>query len=83
MSCGLRDVTNLEALGRPALLVHTDAFDRAAGLQAEMLGQPAMRRAIVSHPVQDKNASEIRAFAAQVLARILDLLADGQPEVRA
>lgn len=76
MSCGLRDVTNLEAEGRPALLVHTDAFDRAAGLQAEMLGQPAMRRATVPHPVQDKNLAEIRALAAQALDRILDALSD-------
>jgi hypothetical protein len=80
VSCGLRDVANLETKGRPALLVHTDAFERAAGLQAEMLGQAAMRRAIVPHPVQNKASDEIRAFAAQALARILDLLANGQPE---
>lgn len=79
MSCGLRDVVDLESRGRPALLVHTDAFDRAAGLQAEMLGQAAMRRAIVPHPVQDKNTREIRTFASQALARILDLLASGPP----
>jgi len=74
VSCGLRDVTNLEALGRPALLVHTDAFDRAAGLQAEMLGQPAMRRATVPHPVQDKAAQEIRRLSEEALPSLLALL---------
>ncbi len=71
MSCGLRDVANLEASGRPALLVHTDAFSESARRQTEMLGQPAMRRACVPHPVQDKTKTEIRALATETVERIL------------
>ena len=44
MSCGLRDVTNLEARGLPTLLVHTHLFTEAAAAQATLLGQPAIRR---------------------------------------
>ena len=74
MSCGLRDVSNLEAAGLPALLVHTEAFGAAALLQAEMLGQPAMRRASVPHPVQDRSAAEIRTLAAESLPKALAAL---------
>ncbi len=74
MSCGLRDVTNLEAQGRPAILVHTDLFGDGAAMQAERLGQPAMRRATVPHPVQDKTADEIRRLAADAVPHILSSL---------
>ena len=74
MSCGLRDVTNLESAGLPALLVHTESFEEAALLQAEMLGQPAIRRAVVPHPVQDKSGDEIRALASDTLPEALAAL---------
>ena len=74
MSCGLRDVVNLEASGRPALLVHTLAFDEAASRQAEMLGQPAIRRAAVTHPIQDKSEREIRGLAASSVADLVSAL---------
>ena len=70
MSCGLRDVANLEAAGRPTLLVHTHAFAEGAAAQSKMLGQPAMRRAQVPHPVQDKSADDIRALASSAVAEI-------------
>ena len=76
MSCGLRDVTNLERAGLPALLIHTQAFEEAAGLQAEMLGQPAIRRVRVPHPVQDKSGHEIQALAYACLAETLAALTD-------
>ena len=71
MSCGLRDVANLEAAGRPTLLVHTDAFSESARRQTEMLGQPAMRRTCVPHPVQDKTETEIRTLATEAVESIL------------
>ena len=74
MSCGLRDVVNLEASGRPALLVHTLGFDAAASRQAEMLGQPAIRRVAVTHPIQDKSAREIRGLAASSVADLVSAL---------
>ena len=74
MSCGLRDVTNLEIAGRPALLVHTDAFGEAAQRQAEMLGQPGIRRVHVPHPVQQENEARIRALAPGALEQALAAL---------
>lgn len=76
MSCGLRDVANLEAAGRPTLLVHTHAFAAGADAQTEMLGQPAMRRVKVPHPVGDKTAADIRALAAASVDGILSTLTD-------
>ena len=43
MSCGLQDVLEFEALGRPAVLVASGAFTDAAERQAALLGQPALR----------------------------------------
>jgi hypothetical protein len=74
VSCGLRDVVNLEAAGRPALLVHTHSFDEAASRQAEMLGQSAIRRAVVTHPIQDKSEREIRGLAASSVADLVSAL---------
>ena len=75
MSCGLYDISNLEKLGLPAVLVHTDAFAEAMVRQAEMRGQPALRRAIVPHPVQDKTSNEINELARDCVAQILSALA--------
>ena len=54
MSCGLRDVLELESLDTPAVLVASDAFVQAADDQAQKLGQPEIRRIFVGHPVQDR-----------------------------
>lgn len=81
MSCGLRDVSNLESAGLPALLVHTEAFEDAALLQAEMLGQPAIRRAMVPHPVQDRSEAQIQALASETLPKALAELT-GRPARR-
>jgi len=75
VSCGLQDSINLERIGLPALLVHTDAFAEAVARQAEMHGQPALRRTTVPHPVQDKDADRIRELARQAVAQILSRLA--------
>jgi hypothetical protein len=74
VSCGLRDVVEFEALGKPAVLIASDAFTRGAEEQAALLGQPDLRRAFVSHPVQDRTDDELReaarAIADDVLAAI-------------
>ena len=67
MSCGLRDVLELETLGRPAVLIASDAFTRGAEEQAALLGQPALRRLFVGHPVQDRTDDEMRAMARAVV----------------
>lgn len=75
MSCGLRDVVELEALGRPAVLVHSSAFVESAAEQAALLGQPALRRVVVAHPIQDRTDEEVRALARGAVDAILEAVA--------
>ena len=63
MSCGLRDVMELEALGRPAVLAASSAFEAAADEQSALLGQPALRRVLIPHPIQDRTDDELRELA--------------------
>ena len=58
MSCGLRDVMELETLGTPAVLA----------------GQPALRRVHVDHPVQDRTDDELRAMAREAIGDLLDAI---------
>ena len=71
MSCGLQDVMELEALGTPAVLVASRAFTEAAERQAALLGQPALARVFVAHPVQDRTDAELRVLARGAVAEIL------------
>jgi hypothetical protein len=77
VSCGLRDVLEFESLGRPAVLIASGAFTDAAREQAALLGQPALRRAFVDHPVQDRTDAELREMARAVAAEVFDALAAG------
>jgi hypothetical protein len=72
VSCGLRDVLEFEALGRPAVLVASDAFADAAERQARMLGQPALRRSFVAHPIQDRTDDELRELARDAADEVVD-----------
>ena len=72
MSCGLRDVVELEQLDTPAVLVASGAFAQAAKTQTTLLGQPDLRYVLVDHPVQDRTDDEMRAMAR---AAVDDLLA--------
>lgn len=63
MSCGLRDVMELEALGTPAVLAASSAFASAAQQQSALLGQPELRRVLIAHPIQDRTDEELRALA--------------------
>ena len=74
MSCGLRDVVEFEAAGRPAVLIASDAFVQAAEEQSASLGQPALHRAFVAHPVQDRTDEEMRALAGAVVGEALAAL---------
>jgi len=74
VSCGLRDVLEFEREGRPAVLVASDVFAPAAAKQAQMLGQPAARRAFVPHPVQDRTDDELRELARSVVDELLEAL---------
>ncbi len=74
MSCGLRDVVEFEALGRPAVLVASDTFARAAEEQAALLGQPALHRVFVPHPIQDRTDDVVRALARTAADELLAAL---------
>jgi len=74
VSCGLRDVLELESLDTPAVLVASDAFVQAADDQAQKLGQPAIRRIFVDHPVQDRTDDELQATARAVVDDVLGRL---------
>jgi hypothetical protein len=63
VSCGLRDVMELEALGKPAVLAASSAFEAAADEQSALLGQPALRRVLIPHPIQDRTDDELRELA--------------------
>ena len=74
MSCGLRDVVEFEQLGRPSVLVASSAFVQAAEDQSALLGQPAIGRVFVDHPVQDRADDEVRAMARAIVDEALEAL---------
>jgi len=74
VSCGLRDVLELESLDTPAVLVASNAFVQAADDQAQKLGQPDIRRIFVDHPVQDRTDDELQATARAVVDDVLGRL---------
>jgi hypothetical protein len=71
VSCGLRDVLELERMGRPAALVASSAFVDAAEAQSAALGQPAARRVFVDHPVQDRTDEELQEMARSTVDPVL------------
>jgi hypothetical protein len=71
VSCGLRDVMELETIGTPAVLAASSAFRRAADEQAVLLGQPALHRVHVGHPIQDRTDDELRAMAREAITELL------------
>lgn len=74
MSCGLRDVMELETLGRPAVLVASSAFTLAADEQSVLLGQPELRRVLIPHPIQDRSDDELRVLARDAVDALLAAL---------
>ncbi len=71
MSCGLQDVMELEALGTPAVLVASGAFEQAAREQSALLGQPDLARVLVGHPIQDRTDEEMQAMARDAVDALL------------
>jgi hypothetical protein len=71
VSCGLRDVMEIEALGTPAVLAASSAFVQAADEQSVLLGQPELRRVHVGHPIQNRTDEEIRALARAIVEELL------------
>jgi hypothetical protein len=75
VSCGLRDVLSFEAVDKPAVLVASSAFAGAAEHQSAALGQPAIRRVFVAHPIQDRTDAELRELARGCVEEVLAGLA--------
>ena len=71
MSCGLRDVLSFEGMDKPAVLVASSAFEQAAEHQSQALGQPAIHRVLVPHPIQDRTDDELRELARAAVDQIL------------
>jgi hypothetical protein len=71
VSCSLRDVLSFESENKPAVLVASSAFEDAAAHQAAALGQPAIRRVLVAHPIQDRTDGELRDLARAAIDEIL------------
>jgi hypothetical protein len=71
VSCGLRDVIEFESLGRPSVLIASDAFALAAANQVELLGQPRLAYALAPHPIQDRTDDELRAMARDIADQAL------------
>jgi hypothetical protein len=66
----VHDITELEALGRPALFVASTEFAEAADTQARALGfDPA--RVLVAHPIQDRTDAEMAALADGAIDAVL------------
>jgi hypothetical protein len=76
VSCGLRDVMELETLGTPAVLAASSAFLQAADEQVVLLGQPDLRRVLVAHPIQDRTDDELRQLAREALEPLLAAVSD-------
>jgi hypothetical protein len=74
VSCGLQDVMEFEALGTPAVLVASAAFTDAALRQAALLGQPALERVFVAHPIQDRTDAELRQLAREAVPALFAAL---------
>jgi hypothetical protein len=74
VSCGLRDVIEFESLGRPGVLIASDAFAQAAANQVELLGQPKLAYALAPHPIQDRTDDELRAIAASLVDAALSAI---------
>jgi hypothetical protein len=74
VSCGLRDVLELEGQGIPAVLVASSAFESTAAEQATRLGQPELARVFVEHPVQDRTDDEVREMARQAVDALMEAL---------
>jgi hypothetical protein len=67
-------VLSFEAEGKPAVLLASAAFRNAADRQSVALGQPEVRRVLLTHPFADRTDEEMHALAREGLPDILAAL---------
>ena len=70
----MHDAVTAERLGIPAIGVMTTRFASAAALMARVLGFPGYAFATIAHPISSATDAELRAMAADVVARVRGLL---------
>jgi len=70
----------LEKAGIPAVPVITDAFDATAKEMAELWGVPEFRFVMMPHPLASLTAQGVEARASDLVARVVRLLQEGQPQ---
>ncbi len=66
----MHDITDLEGLGVPGVLVASTEFISAAAIQAAALGFDAAR-VFVPHPIQDRTDAELRALADHAIDELV------------
>ena len=70
----------LEKAGIPAIPVITSAFDSTAREMAELWGVPDFRFVMMPHPLASLTRESIELRADELVAKVLQLLQEGQPE---
>jgi hypothetical protein len=69
----------LEKAGIPAVPVLTDAFDSTAKEMAELWGVPDFRFVMMPHPLASLTPEDVERRADELVAKVLNLLQQGQP----
>ncbi|MDP2954063.1 MAG: hypothetical protein Q8O76_12195 [Chloroflexota bacterium] len=64
----------LEQKGIPAVLVSHDIFEKAAHVQAQVMGLPAMKVVVVSYPKPGEDKEGTRRRAESILEEIANSL---------
>lgn len=71
---GIVNAIELEKRGIPTLLVSTPPFTEAVRTSAELRGMPAIRWAVVDHPVASLDEDELRERAIAAAKQFPDLI---------
>ena len=59
----MHDGISFEKLGKPALVICTEPFERTAKSIARVLGVPEYPFALVEHPIGSRSAEELQVLA--------------------
>lgn len=78
-ACSLHDVAALEALGVPAVLIHTDPFQGLVAEFARSLGLAAPATVSVPHPISSRDTAYLKGVAAAAAEQLRVGLV-GRPE---
>lgn len=68
----MHDIVDLERRGIPGVFVASAEFVEAADAQSASLGFPDVARVFTPHPVQDRTDDEMRAYAEEAFAALVE-----------